>query len=221
MDNFNKQNVVVTAISENYMGHYVFMTSDLYQSLYGEDPSYNQILLINKSHATDFEEGLFRDLLVKYKDIMAISSTNTFNNHIDDMLSSLNIIVYVLIICAGMLAFIVLYNLSNININERKRELASLKVLGFYDVEVNSYVMKENNLLTFIGMIFGVFFGIVLHRYIIITCEVDMVMFGRLIKPISLIFSAGITMVFTLVISLFMYFKLRKIDMIESLKSVE
>ncbi len=221
MDNFNKCDVIVTAISENYMGHYVFMTSDFYQSLYQEEPSYNQILLLNQSSAPEFEEGLFRDLLANNKEIMAISSTNSFNNRIHDMLSSLNIIVYVLIICAGMLAFIVLYNLSNININERKRELASLKVLGFYDGEVNSYVMKENNLLTLIGMVIGVFLGIVLHRYIIITCEVDMVMFGRLVKPISLIFSAGITMIFTLIISLFMYFKLKKIDMIESLKSIE
>ena len=221
MDNFNKKDVVVTAISENYMNHYVFMTSDLYQSLFEEVPSYNQILLLNQSSSSEFEEGLFRDLLVNNKEIMAISSTNSFNNRIHDMLSSLNIIVYVLIICAGMLAFIVLYNLSNININERKRELASLKVLGFYDNEVNSYVMKENNLLTLIGMLIGLFLGIVLHRYIIITCEVDMVMFGRLVKPISLIYSAGITMIFTLIISLFMYFKLKKIDMIESLKSVE
>lgn len=221
MDNFNKHDVVVTAISENYMGHYVFMTSDIYQSLYEEEPSYNQILLLNESNTTEFEEGLFRDLLANNKEIMAISSTNSFNNRIHDMLTSLNVIVYVLIICAGMLAFIVLYNLSNININERKRELASLKVLGFYDGEVNSYVMKENNLLTLIGMVIGAFLGIVLHRFVIITCEVDMVMFGRLVKPISLLLSAGITMLFTLVISFFMYFKLKKIDMIESLKSVE
>lgn len=221
MDSFHKQEAVITAISENYMGHYVFMTSDLYQSLYGEEPSYNQVLLLNQSNQTEFEEDLFRDLLAKNKEIMAISSTNSFNNRIHDMLTSLNVIVYVLIICAGMLAFIVLYNLSNININERKRELASLKVLGFYDGEVNSYVMKENNLLTLIGMVIGAVIGIVLHRFVIITCEVDMVMFGRLVKPTSLILSAGITMIFTLIICIFMYFKLKKIDMIESLKSVE
>ena len=220
-DEFLKKEATVTAISENYLSHYVFMTSDLYQSLFGETPSYNQILLLNQSNATDFEENLFRDLLAKHSEIMGISSTNSFNERIHDMLSSLNIIVYVLIICAGLLAFIVLYNLSNININERKRELASLKVLGFYDGEVNSYVMKENILLTVIGMVIGVFLGIVLHRFVIITCEVDMVMFGRVVKPISHLFSAGITMLFSLLICFMMYFKLKKIDMIESLKSVE
>jgi putative ABC transport system permease protein len=137
------------------------------------------------------------------------------------MLESLNIVTYVLIISAGLLAFIVLYNLSNININERKRELASLKVLGFYDSEVNSYVMRENILLTLLGIGVGVVLGKVLHGYVIATCEIDAVMFGRVIKPFSYAFSGVLTLIFSLLICFFMYFKLRKIDMIESLKSVE
>jgi putative ABC transport system permease protein len=137
------------------------------------------------------------------------------------MLESLNIVTYVLIVSAGLLAFIVLYNLSNININERKRELASLKVLGFYDGEVNSYVMRENILLTFIGIGVGVLLGKVLHGFVIKTCEIDAVMFGRIIMPMSYVVSGILTLGFSLLICFFMYFKLKKIDMIESLKSVE
>ena len=217
----NKVKVSVIGISENYLGHYLFMTDSCYQTLISQQPEYNGILLRNKSTDTKFEEVLFSDILNENDGVMSISSTTSLNNRISDMLKSLNIIVYVLIICAGLLAFIVLYNLSNININERKRELASLKVLGFYDGEVNSYVMKETIILTLLGIVFGVGLGIVLHGFIIITCEVDAVMFGRLIKPISFFLSGGITLIFSLIICFIMYFKLKKIDMIESLKSVE
>ena len=137
------------------------------------------------------------------------------------MLSTLGIVIVVLIVSAGMLAFVVLYNLNNINITERQRELATLKVLGFYDKEVSQYVLRENILLTIAGIIFGSGFGVILHRYIIVTVEVDAVMFGRNIRPVSFLYCAVITCIFSVVVNLFMHWKLKKIDMVESLKSVE
>ena len=133
----------------------------------------------------------------------------------------IGIVIVVLIVSAGMLAFVVLYNLNNINITERQRELATLKVLGFYDKEVSQYVLRENILLTIAGIIFGSGFGVLLHRYIIVTVEVDAVMFGRDIRPVSFLYCAVITCIFSVVVNWFMHRKLTKIDMVESLKSVE
>ena len=137
------------------------------------------------------------------------------------MLKSMDTIIYVLVISAGMLAFIVLYNLNNINITERKRELATLKVLGFFDGEVSAYMLRENILLTMIGALIGLFMGIALHRFVIITAEIDMLMFGRLIKPRSFVYSVLFTFAFSLFVNFTMHFKLKKIDMVESMKSVE
>ena len=137
------------------------------------------------------------------------------------MLKSLNLVVIVLIVSAGMLAFVVLYNLNNINITERRRELATLKVLGFYDGEVSAYVYRENIILTFVGMAAGIVIGILLHRFIIETVEVDSAMFGRIIDFSSYIYSMLFTLGFSFFVNGVMYFKLKKIDMVESLKSVE
>ena len=142
-------------------------------------------------------------------------------SQVDRMLSTLDAVILVLIVSAGMLAFVVLYNLNNINITERQRELATLKVLGFYDKEVSQYVLRENILLTIAGIIFGSGFGVLLHRYIIVTVEVDAVMFGRDIRPVSFLYCAVITCIFSMIVNWFMHRKLTKIDMVESLKSVE
>ena len=213
--------VNITAVTENYIQNYIYMTPKLYEDVFGKKIDYNQYLMKHQYSDTAKEEGLFSQILKENKDVLSISSIRALQQRIDDMLQSLNIVVYVLIICAGMLAFIVLYNLSNININERKRELASLKVLGFYDKEVNSYVMRETILLTLIGILFGTILGIVLHRFVIVTCEVEGMMFGRLIKTTSFLISGLLTLMFSFMISFVMYFKLKKINMIESLKSVE
>ena len=126
-----------------------------------------------------------------------------------------------LVISAGGLAFVVLYNLNNINIDERRRELATLKVLGFYDKEVSEYIYRENVLITGIGIIIGIGFGILLHRFVITTAEIDIVMFGRNIMAKSFLYSIIITIVFALIIDLIMHFNLKKIDMATSLKSIE
>ena len=137
------------------------------------------------------------------------------------MLGALDIVIIVLIISAGMLAFVVLYNLNNININERKRELATIKVLGFYDGEVAAYVYRENILLTIIGAAVGLFIGKFLHLFIIQAVEVDACMFGRNIKLLSYVLGILFTFAFSIIVNLVMYYKLKKIDMVESLKSVE
>lgn len=129
--------------------------------------------------------------------------------------------VLVLIISAGALAFIVLYNLTNINITERIREIASIKVLGFYDNEVSAYVYRENFILTLIGMIFGLGLGILLHKFIIDTVEVDYVMFSQNISPLSFVYSAILTITFSSLVNLAMYYRLKNISMVESLKSLD
>ena len=150
-----------------------------------------------------------------------VSYTYNMEERLDEMLESLDIVIVVLIISAGLLAFVVLYNLNNINITERKRELATIKVLGFYDNEVSAYVYRENILLTIIGTFAGVVLGSLLHRYVIATVEIDNVMFTRIIENISFVYSALLTFAFSVFVNMVMYFKLKKIDMVESLKSVE
>ena len=129
--------------------------------------------------------------------------------------------VWVLIISAGLLAFVVLYNLNNINITERRRELATIRLLGFYDLELAMYVYRENILLTLIGIVAGIFMGNVLHRFVIETVEVDLIMFGRVIHPVSYLWGILLTFLFAFIVNVAMFYKLRKIDMVESLKSVE
>ena len=132
-----------------------------------------------------------------------------------------DVVVWVLIISAGMLAFVVVYNLNNININERLRELATIRVLGFYDMELAAYVYRENIILTILGSMAGAVMGFFLHRYVVLTVEVDMLMFGRQIHPLSYGYSVLLTFAFSALVNGLMYFKLRNIDMVESLKSVE
>ena len=220
-DGDNRQvSVKIDAIAENYVYHNVFMTKTLYEDLYGMPPEYNEIVLNGSQLAGEGEEKLAEDLL-SLDGVTSITLTRTIQDRFSDIIGSLNVVILVLIISAGGLAFVVLYNLNNISINERKRELATLKVLGFYDLEVSEYVYRENVVLTFIGMLLGIFLGIVLHRYVIITCEIDMIMFGRDINAASYLYSALLTVLFALLINVSMHFKLKKVDMAASLKSVE
>ena len=159
--------------------------------------------------------------ILKKDGALSVSYTHDIEKQLDDMLRSLNLVIVVLIISAGMLAFVVLYNLNTVNIAERKRELATLKVLGFYDMEVAEYVYRENILLTFLGAVVGAVLGKFLHLFIIETVEVDSAMFGRNINLPSFLYSLALTVAFSLMINGVMYFKLRKIDMVESLKSIE
>lgn len=210
----------VAAVTENYMMHYIYMTPTYYKAIFGAPPIYDMLLLSLTEEGKSQEEIIGSEILEK-SGALGLNYMSDQKTRIEDMLGSLNIVVGVLIISAGMLAFVVLYNLNNININERKRELATIKVLGFYDMEVAAYVYRENSILTIIGACLGVGLGAILHQYVITTVEVDMVMFGRNVKTLSYIISAGLTFFFSAFVNYVMYFKLKKINMVESLKSVE
>lgn len=219
-DETSSVEATVLGIAENYLYHYVYMTPALYQQLYGEEPAYNTMLLSTDSLDTSQEEELSASLIAQ-NGITSVSFIRDLQATVDDMMRSLDLVIWVLIISAGLLAFVVLYNLNNINITERRRELATLKVLGFYDGEVAAYVYRENVLLTIFGICAGILMGVALHRYLIRTVELDMMMFGQTIQPLSYLYSILLTIVFSVVVNFFVFFKLRKIDMIESLKSVE
>lgn len=212
--------VKVDLITENYMGHYIYMTPKVYEEAFHKKPDFENIIFTVKDEAKENMEQVGNEIL-KFPAALSISYTSSLADQLDRMLSTLGTVIVVLIVSAGMLAFVVLYNLNNINITERQRELATLKVLGFYDQEVSQYVFRENVLLTIIGVIAGAAFGILLHRYVITTVEVDAVMFGRNIKPLSFLYSALFTCGFSVFVNMVMHFKLKKIDMVESLKSVE
>ena len=172
----------------------------------------------------EFDEKKLKEIgekVLEERATLNVSYAYNVEEQMDEMLESLDIVIVVLIISAGLLAFVVLYNLNNININERKRELATIKVLGFYDNEVSAYVYRENMILTVIGGVAGIILGSILHRFVIVTVEVDSAMFGRSIEMSSYGYSFLITLAFSVFVNLVMYFKLKKIDMVESLKSVE
>ena len=203
------------------MGHYIYFTPACYEKVYGRIPEYNCLLFAAKDSCTKEElEKAGEDILAR-DEVLSVSYMHEIEKQLNEMLKSLNLVIVVLIISAGMLAFVVLYNLNNINIAERQRELATLKVLGFYDKEVGAYVYRENILLTFIGALVGAGLGRILHLFIIQTVEVDAAMFGRNINPPSYLYSLLFTIAFSLIVNGVMYFKLKKIDMVESLKSIE
>ena len=153
--------------------------------------------------------------------VSGVTNMKTTINQVNDMMNLLNYVVVVLIVASGLLAIVVLYNLSNVNISERKRELATIKVLGFYDKEVYKYVVNETIILTIIGIFLGLFFGYFLNFYIIETCEINMLRFSKYIAPQSYVYATIITIIFTIIVNIATYFALKKIDMIESLKSIE
>lgn len=214
------QTVTIGAICENYMSHYLYLSPEKYEELYGKPIEYNTIIYSVKDGKDDQIEKIGTKLLAM-DGVLNVSYTSSIEGRLDDMLRSLNLVIVVLIVSAGMLAFVVLYNLNNINITERQRELATLKVLGFYDGEVASYVYRENILLTIIGSVVGMVLGNFLHRYTILTVEVEEAMFGRQIHWQSYLYSFLFTVAFSLFVNWVMFYKLKKIDMVESLKSVE
>lgn len=215
----NKVNVVVGKIVEQYLEHYVYMSKELYENTFSKEYKAN-VLYVNYTNTNIDEDKLTAKILEDNKVSTVIGTTKMIAS-VDDMLQSLNSVVYILIVSAGLLAFVVLYNLANININERIRELATIKVLGFYDKEVFDYVSREVVFLTIIGIFLGLIGGFFLTNFIISTCEIEVLRFPRTIGMMSYVYSALITIVFTIIVNFATYFVLKKIDMIESLKSVE
>ena len=212
--------VPVAHICENYLGHYVYMTPDLYEQTFREKPKFQDVLVTFRDADEQQEVKIGQEILA-YSGVLSVTYNRSIESQLSNMLSSLDMVMVVLIVSAGLLAFVVLYNLNNINITERQRELATIKVLGFYDGEVSAYVFRENILLTVAGVVVGGILGIFLHRFVIVTAEVDACMFGRNISALSFVFSGVITCAFSAFVNGVMHFKLKKIDMVESLKSVE
>lgn len=212
--------VTVGHIAENYLMSYIYMSPALYEKLFGAEPEWNTVEAFIPELNDDNSEEFSTELLA----LDAVSGTTTTDytrSKFEDVLGSLDVITLIVVAAAGMLAFIVLYNLNNINITERRRELATIKVLGFHDLEVAEYVYRENIMLTIIGGILGIFFGKYLHAFIITTVETDIIMFIRHADVSSYIYAILITFAFSMFVNWMMYYRLKKIDMVESLKSVE
>lgn len=209
----------VTGIAENYVSNYIYMSKEFYEA---NVKSYktNMLLLDVKEISKDEKENLSEKLL-NINGVASVSMISDMMNAIEDMLGSLNYVVIILIVASALLAFVVLYNLANINIGERQREIATLKVLGFYDKEVDNYINKENLVFTAFGVIIGLVFGYFLTDMIVASVEIDKLRFIRRILPQSYVFAAVITTIFSLTVNYIIHFVLKKIDMIESLKSVE
>lgn len=214
-----KYNVKVSGITENYFMNYIYMSQTLYESITLQDLEVNNAFMILQ----DDDQSSLKTLenYMKDKGYGNISNVSTIGEEFDKQVQSVNLVVVILIVCAGALNFIVLYNLTNINIQERKSEIATIKVLGFRRKEVYDYIFRENVLLSIIGSLVGIVFGYFLHKFIIMTVELDMTMFVRQLNISSYIYAVFITLGFTYFINLTMRHVLNKVDMVESLKSIE
>lgn len=211
--------MVVKAITQNYVGHYVYMSKDFYEANI-KNYETNMIFINIKDVDNDLLNSISEDIL-NIDGVASFTNMSSLVKSVSDMLNTMNCIVVVLIVTSAILAFVVLYNLANINISERQREIATLKVLGFYDKEVDNYINKENIIFTILGVILGLGFGVLLTNGIIGSIEIDNLRFTRNILASSYVISAIITISFSLIVNFIIHFILKKIDMIESLKSVE
>ena len=218
-DENNKYELKVEHVIKNFINQYLYINKNTYENTF-KNYKINSFLIdldnLDKNDSNKFDEKY-----ISKNEVTSIVNNEDIKENINSMLSSIDSIVAILIIAAALLAFVVLYNLSNINISERKREIATLKVLGFYNKEVDRYITRENILLTIIGIVIGLFFGSYLSHFIISTCEPNYIMFIRHVDILSYIISALMTILFTVIINIITHYNLKKIDMIESLKNVE
>lgn len=211
----------VIGVADNYVYHYVYITAAYYETVFGKAMQYNGFMGNLKDGLTDETMDAMSTQLLSDSRMYTVRTIESIYASVWDSLSILNYVVLVLILGSGMLTFVVMLNLTNINIGERMRELATLRVLGFYDKEMYAYIFRENNALSVIGAFVGLVFGKIMHLFVIRTCEVDMVMFVRSAKPLSYVYAFALTIVFSLIVNLLMRPKVRAIDMVESLKSAE
>lgn len=211
----------VIGVADNYVYHYVYITAAYYETVFGKAMLYNGFMGNLKDGLTDKTMDAMSTQLLSDSRMYTVRTIESIYASVWDSLSILNYVVLVLILGSGMLTFVVMLNLTNINIGERMRELATLRVLGFYDKEMYAYIFRENNALSVIGAFVGLVFGKIMHLFVIRTCEVDMVMFVRSAKPLSYVYAFALTIVFSLIVNLLMRPKVRAIDMVESLKSAE
>lgn len=211
----------VIGVADNYVYHYVYITAAYYETVFGKAMQYNGFMGNLKDGLTDGTMDAMSTQLLSDSRMYTVRTIGSIYDSVLDSLSILNYVVLVLILGSGMLTFVVMLNLTNINIGERMRELATLRVLGFYDKEMYAYIFRENNALSVIGAFVGLVFGKIMHLFVIRTCEVDMVMFVRSAKPLSYVYAFALTIAFSLIVNLLMRPKVRAIDMVESLKSAE
>lgn len=210
----------VSSVTENYTLHFVYMTENLYEKLCGAKPSYNTYFTIMKDTGDEAQKEM-GERLMSLDGVQALSFVKDNRESFGNTVKNLNYVVILIIVSAAMLAFVVLYNLTNINITERIREIATIKVLGFYDNEVSAYVFRENILLTLIGDAIGLGAGVWLHRFVIQVAQTDSVMFGRTLPLWCFAAAFVLTLIFALLVDFIMHFRLKKVSMVESLKSVE
>lgn len=213
--------VTVAGITEHYASHYMYLSESLYSDVFGDMPKYNMLYFSNKLSENKADDEMLTEKLMACDGVLTVILNSSSSSSFQEMLSILDLVIVVLIVSAGALAFVVLYNLTTVNITERIREIATLKVLGFYDREVSSYVFRENIILSVMGSAVGLLLGIALCQFVVQTAEIDEVMFGRDIHAMSYVWSFLITVVFSLLVNLIMTKVLKKISMVESLKSVE
>lgn len=212
---------VVSDIVENYVRHYVYLSDGVYERLFGEAPEENVALIRYNSGSGETQSERVSVDLMEMEAVTSYSYIATIRDSFTDSMVAIDYAVVIIIVAAAALAFVVLYNLTNINITERTRELATLKVLGFYDRETTAYVYRENIFLTIFGILLGLVMGRLLHSWLVLTVEVNIVMFGRTAPPYAYVLAAVLTVVFSVVVNIAAHFKLKKVDMVESLKTVE
>ncbi len=210
----------ITAVSENYAMHFIYMTPALYEKIIGEPPENNTVFTIMSDRGEEAQDDIAHTL-TEYDGVLGLSFSRTAMESFSDTVENLNYVIILIIVCAAALAFVVLYNLTNINITERIREIATIKVLGFYDGEVSAYVFRENLILSIMGAIAGLVLGKGLHMFVLNAIQTDEIMFGRDLPVWVYIIAFFMTIIFALLVNGIMFFRLRKISMVESLKSVE
>ena len=208
----------VTGVFENHTYNPVYISAETYESQLGEECNLNKAFI---NFHEDSDEGVVGAAITKSSGVVSIELYENTRSRMAEMMSSLDYIVLLEIVCAAALAFIVIYNLTNINITERTREIATIKVLGFFRRETSAYVLRENLFLTAVGIAAGIFMGIPLHSFVISQIKVDIVDFSTIILPVSYIYSIVLTFIFNIIVNLFMEIKLERINMAESLKSVD
>ena len=215
----NEHSIEIEYVIKNYINQYIYLNKETYEDIFKEYKTNS--LMLNMKDMSEIENDNFNETFINKNEVASIVSNSDIEDNVSEILGSIDSIVIILIVAAALLAFVVLYNLSNINISERKREIATLKVLGFYHKEVDRYITRENIILTVIGISIGLCFGSYLSHFIISTCEPDYIMFVRYVDIISYGLSVLITVIFTIIVNVITHYNLKKIDMIESLKNVE
>ncbi len=219
LDGDSRAEVRVAGIFEHYTAHFVYMTPAYHERVFGERPETNGYLLTLTDDDPAFCDAVFEELMSRGS-VNATRMTDTRDTYLHSM-ERIDFVVVIVILAAAALAMVVLYNLSNINITERMRELATIKLLGFYDGEVSAYVYRENVVLTVIGILAGIVMGHWLHAWLVRSVEIDLMMFGRETDPKSYLYAAVLTALFSFLVNLIAHFKMKKINMVESLKSAE